>query len=34
VLAVTLIGAIRAGEWLVAKGRRIPVKNLKKGSSR
>jgi len=30
-LAITLIWAIRTGEWLVSNGRKIPVKNLKKG---
>lgn len=30
-LAITLGWAIRAGEWLVRNGRKIPVKNLEKG---
>ncbi len=31
-LAITLMWAIRAGEWLVSNGRKILVKKLKKGS--
>lgn len=30
-LAITLIWAIRTGEWLIRNGRKIPVKNLEKG---
>lgn len=30
-LAITLVWAIRTGEWLVRNGRKIPVKNLKTG---
>ncbi len=31
-LAIALVWAIRAGEWLVANGRKIPIKKLRTGS--
>lgn len=31
-LAITLVWAIRTGEWLVRNGRKIPIKKLKRGS--